>query len=140
MSSSSASAILLYDGACGLCAASVRFVLRHERSHHLRFAPLAGATGSALRARHPELAGLDSMIWYEPAHDRVRVRSDAALAVARYLGGPWAVAGGAGRLVPGAIRDLIYDLVARHRHRLAGPVCVLPEAGQRDRFLDLDRP
>ncbi|NOT44912.1 MAG: DUF393 domain-containing protein, partial [Acidobacteria bacterium] len=29
--------LLLYDGACGLCAASVQFILRHERGHDLAF-------------------------------------------------------------------------------------------------------
>jgi len=139
MSSSSGSAILLYDGACGLCAGSVQFVLGRERSHDLRFAPLAGATGMTLKAVHPELAGVDSMIWYEPATGRVRIRSDAALAAARYLGGGWTVLATVAALVPRALRDRVYDMIARHRHRLAGPVCVVPTAEQRGRFLDLDR-
>jgi predicted DCC family thiol-disulfide oxidoreductase YuxK len=85
-------ALLLFDGTCGFCARNVQFVLRHERRRRtLRFATLAGATGRAIRACHPELKGVDSVIWYEPAtngsDERLLIRSAAALRVWRYLGG-----------------------------------------------------
>src|SRR5688572_16439382 len=90
------SPVLLYDGTCGLCAGSVQFILRHERSHHLRFAPLQGAFAEQIRSRHPELSRVDSMVWVEPAGGRSReavfVRSTAALRAARYLGGIWQLA------------------------------------------------
>jgi predicted DCC family thiol-disulfide oxidoreductase YuxK len=94
-------------------------------------------------AANPELEGIDSIVWVEPDADgrtaRVLTRSQAALRVARYLGGAW-------RLwlvfvvVPRPIRDWIYDLVARHRHRLMGTAegCVIPPADARERFLDED--
>ena len=83
------------------------------------------------------------MVWVEPAvggaGERVRVRSDAALAVAGYLGGPWRFLAALGRLIPAAFRDAVYDRVAAWRHRLArtAPSCPLVDAAERDRFLDL---
>jgi predicted DCC family thiol-disulfide oxidoreductase YuxK len=133
--------VLLYDGVCGFCAGSVRLILRHERRKTLRFATLQGRLGAAVRSRHPELVGFDSMIWFEPASgtssERVLVRSDAALEVARYLGGIWTAVKPA-RLLPRRLRDLAYDLIARHRHRLSGSSesCVVPSAGDRERFLE----
>lgn len=133
--------LLLYDGTCGFCAGSVRLILRFERRRRtLRFAPLQGAAAAAVRARHPQLADLDTMVWVEPARgsgsERVLVRSDAALAIAAYLGGPWAAARVA-RIVPKAIRDATYAFVARHRHRLPGAdTCVLPGDRDRARFLN----
>lgn len=135
--------MLLYDGTCGLCARSVQFVLRHEdRVRTLRFASLQGAYGSDVRARHPELEGVDSIIWYSPAHgaraERVLVRSDAAMEVLSYLGGAWRVLGAFVRLVPRTVRDAVYDLIARHRHRLvSNDVCVVPTAEQRARFPEM---
>ena len=131
---------LLYDGACGLCAASVRFVLKHERRHELRFAPLQGTLAAAVRARHPALAQTDSMIWVEPAEGRVPertfVRSAAALRAATYLGGAWRLAA-VGWLVPRPIRDAVYDVIARHRHAMfGGEQCYLPPPDLRARFLD----
>lgn len=137
-STSSGEPLLLYDGSCGLCAASVQFVLRHERPHTLRFAALESDIGREIRRRHPELWDVDSMMWVEDGTEgeRVWVRSAAALRVARYIGGPWQAAMIA-YLVPRPLRDAVYDLIARHRHRLArGPEsCYLPPPAVRARFL-----
>lgn len=132
--------VLLYDGTCGFCQASVQFVLRHERRDTLRFAPLQGALGTALRARHPLLDGVDSVVWVDDpggAQERLLLRSDAALRVAEYLGGRWRLLAAA-RIVPRFLRDAVYRLVARHRHRIirGGEACELPAPGQRSRFLD----
>jgi predicted DCC family thiol-disulfide oxidoreductase YuxK len=134
--------VLLYDGACGFCADSVRLVLRHDRQATLRFAPLQGSFGAALRARHPEIASVDSMLWVEPAngsvaHERVFVRSAAALRVARYLGGRWRVFL-LGHLVPPFLRDALYDFIARHRHRIGGnrDACLVVPPAARARFLE----
>lgn len=132
--------LLLYDGLCGFCAASVQFVLRHERRSSLRFAPLQGQIGAEIRARHPELEGIDSMIWVEAPGtpgETVSVRSEAVLRTARYLGTPWSLVV-VGRALPAGIRDGIYDFIARHRHKLVGGAeqCFLPGAEVRSRFLD----
>lgn len=133
--------LLFFDGSCGLCAASVRFIVRHEGPRRdLRFAPLAGPRAQELRDRGV-LGAADSVVWYEPAGpgrgERVLVRSDAMLAAAAYLGGGWRVLGTLGRAVPSALRDAAYRLVARHRHRLGGAACVIPGPDERARFLDM---
>lgn len=133
--------VLLYDGTCGFCAESVQLVLRHDRRRTLRFAALQGEFGAAVRARHPGLAGVDSVIWVDPpsagGESRVLVRSDAALRVAAYLGG-WFTLAWPARLLPRFLRDGVYDTIARHRHRLlgGGPSCLVPAPEERDRFLD----
>lgn len=136
--------ILLYDGTCGFCARSVEFVLRREGARRdLRFARLEGLIAAELMSRRPELKSKDSVIWYERSGNgqpkRVLTRYAAALRVAEYIGGFWAVVAAVGRLVPRAIGNAGYDFVARHRHRIAGrDRCVIPIAEQRARFLDLE--
>lgn len=135
--------VLLYDGTCGFCAASVQWVLRRDRQGTLLFAPLQGETARPILARHPELAGVDSVVWVEgreegrEARERVRVRSSAALAVGRYLGGTWGAAARLAILVPRPVRDWLYDQVARHRHTIipGDPSCMLPSPAERGRFL-----
>jgi predicted DCC family thiol-disulfide oxidoreductase YuxK len=136
-------ALLLYDGRCGLCTASIAFMLRHERKHTLLFATLQGGVGSEIRRRHPELEGVDSLVWVDPAaeedSEEVFVKSAAVLRAADYLGGPWRLLA-IGRLLPAGARDGIYDWIARHRHSLSAPgqQCFLPGPQQASRFLDRD--
>ena len=133
--------VLLYDGTCGLCHATVRFILRHDKNRSLRFASLTGNFGRSIVEKQPELEGVDSVVWLEPAANNraacVLVRSTAALRVARYLGGPWRLFL-VFALVPRTIRDRLYDLLARHRHLLAGPKddCFALSPETRGRFLD----
>lgn len=138
--------LLLYDGTCGFCASSVQWVLRRDRRWTLRFAALQGETARPILARHPELATVDSVVWVEgspealkarEAREVVLVRSEAAMAVGRYLGGGWAVAAQLAALIPRSIRDRGYDLIARHRHKLTrnGPECLVPTPEERARFL-----
>ena len=132
-------AVLLYDGACGFCASSVQWVLRRDRRGTLRFAALQGETARPILARHPELAGVDSVVWVEDvggAGERVQVRSSAGIAVGWYLGGIWATLATIAVGIPRGVRDWVYDLIARHRHTLiSDPACLLPTPAERDRFL-----
>ena len=137
------SALLLYDGSCGFCARSVQFVLRHEsRRRTLQFAALESAIGIEVRARHPSIEGVDSVVWVESAEtdraERVFVRSAAVLRVLRYLGSVWSMLGGIAAVVPRSLADWTYDFIARHRHQLTrgAPACLVPTPDQRDRFID----
>lgn len=132
--------LLLYDGTCGFCAASVQLVLRHDRRGTLRFAPLQGVTGQEILARHPELAAVDSVLWVDDPggpNEQLSSRSTAALRTARYLGGAWHLMR-IGWIAPRPIRDAVYDLIARNRHRIPfqADVCALPAPEVRHRFLD----
>ena len=122
--------ILYFDGSCAFCARSVRFLLaRDHRRRTLRFAPRAGVAGRALEARHPGLAEVSSLLWVEQAgtQERVITHSTAALMAARYLGGVWGTLGTLGLLVPRPMRDAVYGVIARNRHRFAGrgEACVI---------------
>lgn len=136
-----AAPVLLYDGLCGFCDGVVQFVLRHDRRRVLRFAPLQGEFAAEVVGRHPELAEVDSLILVEPAagggEGVVRVHSDAALAVARAMGGAWA-AFGIFRLVPAPLRDGVYRFIARNRYRWFGrrATCRIPDPEVGARFVD----
>jgi len=127
--------IVLYDGTCGLCHRTVRWLLRHEREPVLRFAPLQGATAAALRARFPAIpTTLESVVLVDG--ERVLLRSKVFLYGARHLRRPWRWAYGL-RWLPGVVLDLGYRLVARIRHRVWGraELCDLPSPADRARFL-----
>lgn len=128
--------LLLYDGVCALCNGAVTFVLKRDRAGTVRFAALQGETASAILADHPALRGVDSMIWIE-ADGTASTRSEAALAIARHLGGGWATLAALARIVPTPLRDAVYDLIARSRYKAFGKfdACPMPPAEHRTRFL-----
>jgi predicted DCC family thiol-disulfide oxidoreductase YuxK len=129
--------IVLYDGVCGLCTRSVRFIIRRDRAAAFRFASLQSGTGRELCRRHGlDEDALDTMVLIDSG--TAYTRSDAVVRVARRLDGVWKV-GALGRLVPRPIREWLYRIVARHRYRWFGQraACWLPSADLRSRFLDL---
>ena len=131
--------VLLYDGVCGFCNKSVQLILDHDRRGEMRFAALQSDYGQALIERHPELRGVDSVVFVESHADgeRIHVRSNAALKVAAYLGGFWKIFLAA-RVLPRAFRDWCYDLFARNRYRFFGKydACMLPPPEVRSRFIE----
>ena len=132
--------VLLYDGLCGFCDGTVQLILRHDRKKTLRFATLQGDYAREVIGRHPELAGVDSLVLIEQdarGIERVYLRSNGALRVARYLGGPWHLAR-ATAIVPRFLRDLAYDRFARIRYRVFGrhDSCPIPSPEHRARFID----
>jgi predicted DCC family thiol-disulfide oxidoreductase YuxK len=137
-----AAPILLYDGDCAFCARSMRFLLDHDtRRRDARFAAKTSAAGHAVLARHPGMAAVDSLVWVEStasAGEVALVRSDALLAIARYLGGGWAALGAMSRVIPRALRELGYRAIAANRRRLSfgAPACVVFSAAEQARVLD----
>ncbi|MEE6175624.1 thiol-disulfide oxidoreductase DCC family protein [Mycobacterium sp. 050134] len=131
--------ILLYDGVCGFCNLAVRTIIRFDRKGTLRFAALDTDLARAIIDRHPSIKDVESVVFVDQPGDhgeRVAVRSEAALRVVDYLGGPWRVFGAA-RIIPAPLRDGLYDRVAAIRYRLFGKydTCPIPPPEVRARFL-----
>ena len=133
--------LVLYDGVCGLCGRLLQFLLRHDHRGVFNFASLQSATGKEMVARwggNPdELTSLYALANYRTAHPRLFIRSRAALFVAGELGWPWKAAVLMG-VLPTAILDLVYNLVARSRYRVFGRYeqCLTPRPEYRSRFVE----
>ena len=126
--------VVLYDGECGLCQRSVKFLLKRDRNQ-LWYAPLQGETAAALRARHPEIpTTLESVVLVDK--DRVHLRSKAFLYGAKYLTAPWRWAYYL-RWLPAFLLDLGYRVIARIRYRVWGKFdsCQRPTEDQRAHLL-----
>jgi predicted DCC family thiol-disulfide oxidoreductase YuxK len=126
--------IVLYDGECGLCNRSVKFLLKRDGGQ-IYYAPLQGETAAALRAKHPEIpTTLESVVLVDGEH--AYLRSKAFLYGAKYLTRPWRWAY-ALRWLPSFLLDLGYRLVARVRYRIWGKyeACRLPTTDERAKLL-----
>jgi predicted DCC family thiol-disulfide oxidoreductase YuxK len=126
--------IVLYDGVCGLCNKTVRWLMKRDAGAFW-YAPLQGETAAALRARHPRIpAQLDSVVFVEDG--RVHLRSKVFLYAARWLGRPWKWAYWL-RWIPGFLLDWMYWIVAKLRYRIFGKydACTLPTQDERAKLL-----
>jgi len=131
------SALILFDGVCNFCSASVRFILARDRHAHFRFAALQSEAGKQVLQQHGfDTAGLDSIVLV--SGDVLYTKSDAIMAIARELGGFWRSVASLAQILPRSCRDRMYDFFARHRTRWFGKrsSCALPPPAFRDRFLD----
>jgi predicted DCC family thiol-disulfide oxidoreductase YuxK len=130
---------MFYDGQCGLCHRTVRFLAARDRDGRLyRFAPRDGqayvrqfdaATRQAMPGSVVVLTG----------DGRVLTRSAAVLHLLEQLGGGWRWLARLAALVPHAWRDWVYDRIAAVRRRLlATPPTACPMVPQawRGRFED----
>jgi predicted DCC family thiol-disulfide oxidoreductase YuxK len=133
--------IVLYDGVCGLCNRLVQFILKRDKRDSFRFASLQGDWSSTLLQRHNldpnDLDTVYVVLDYAQPAERLLARSDAILFLLKELGGVWQLAA-VGKILPRAVRDGIYKLVARNRYRVFGKYesCMLPEPKHRAKFLD----
>lgn len=127
--------VVLFDGVCNFCNNSINFIIARDPRGTFRFAPLQSEVAEAmLGSAGLPTSGHQSVVLFEDG--RVHTRSDAALRIARRLSGAWP-AFTVFRLVPGPIRDLVYNLIARNRYRLFGKrdACMIPTPEVRARFL-----
>ncbi|MEO5860681.1 MAG: thiol-disulfide oxidoreductase DCC family protein [Pyrinomonadaceae bacterium] len=128
-------AIVLFDGVCNFCNASVNFVIERDKAGYFKFAPLQSEIGEGLTAKHGiDAADTDSVIVVE--NDLAYTQSSGALRIAKQLDGIWSWTY-AFVVVPKPIRDLAYRIFAKHRYRLFGrqDACMMPTPEIRARFL-----
>ena len=127
-------ALVLFDGVCNVCNASVTFIIDRDPAGRFQFASLQSAVGQeVLRRLGRPAADFDSVILVE--NGRFYEKSDAALRIARHLRGwRWAWIF---RFIPKFLRNLLYNLIARNRYRWFGrrETCRVPTAEERERFL-----
>ena len=130
------SALVFYDGVCGLCDRSVQFFMEEDRGQTLRFAPLQGQTASQRNDIPSDLRSLVLVDHHGTTNEKVYFRSDAVLCALDRMGGFWRVASWL-RVVPRFARDAVYDAIAIRRYQWFGKfdACRLPSPESRARFL-----
>jgi predicted DCC family thiol-disulfide oxidoreductase YuxK len=127
--------LIVFDGECIFCSGWVNFVLRHDKPGRYRFITAQTPLGEALYRHY----GLDSRN-YETnmliENGRAFLKSEGTLRMAAGLGFPWRLLSGL-RIVPRALRDPLYELVARNRYRIGGRrnACFVPAPEHRGRFI-----
>lgn len=128
-------AVILFDGECAFCEASVRFIARHDPANYFRFGASQSPKGAALLATYGLTREMTkSIVLIE--NDQVYLRSTATLKIAGRLTAPWRLAS-VFLYVPRPLRDAGYAFVAAIRRRVAGRsnACEVPPAEIRERMI-----
>ena len=129
------SKLILFDGVCNFCDASINFVIDRDPSGKFKYASLQSDAGQEVLNKFGlPTSDFDSFVYVE--EEKYYTKSSAALKVAQQLGGGWG-AMGIFFIVPKFIRDSVYSLIARNRYKWFGKKdeCMLPSPEVRARFL-----
>ena len=129
--------IVLFDGVCNFCSASVQFMIARDPKARLKFAALQSEAGKKLMKEHgmADFSGdPDSIVVIDEG--KVYEHSSAALRIARVLSFPWPVFY-VGIIWPKFLRDAIYRFIAKRRYKWFGrkESCLVPTPELRARFL-----
>jgi predicted DCC family thiol-disulfide oxidoreductase YuxK len=127
--------IVLFDGVCNFCNASINFIIDRDSGNNFRFAALQSETGRKLLEQHGYNNNiLDSVVLIK--NNRVYKKSAAALEIVRELNGLWPVLY-IFKLLPSFILDILYNVIARNRYKLFGKadVCRIPTPQLKQKFI-----
>lgn len=129
--------IILFDGVCNLCNASVQYIIKHDKNDVFRFVSLQSELGKKI-INHIGIAEMhiDSIILYEPGI-AYYYKSSAALQIAKNLSGI-ATYATIFKIIPTGIRNILYDYIAKNRYKWYGKQesCMIPTPELKSKFLE----
>jgi predicted DCC family thiol-disulfide oxidoreductase YuxK len=128
--------IILFDGICNLCDATVQFIIKHDKHDIFRFVALQSDLGKEI-INHIGLdtSKTDSIILYEPGY-AYYYKAKAALKIANELGGLYSFLS-MFSILPDWLTNRVYDFVASNRYRWYGKKeeCMIPTPEMKTKFL-----
>ena len=128
--------IIIFDGVCNLCNASVQFIIKRDTKGIFKFLPLqSDKTHKILQQFNIDFKNIDTVILIKD--NNIFGRSDAALEIVDSFDYPWKAFYFL-TIIPKFVRDWVYDIIARHRYRWFGKreTCMIPTDDIKTRFLD----
>lgn len=128
--------VLLFDGVCNLCRASVLLVIEYDKKCIFKFSSQQSQAGQELFKKHDvKTTDLSSVILID--EDGVHYKSTAALRTARRMAFPWPLLYGF-IVLPEFIRDAAYSFIGKRRYKWFGKMneCWAPDDKVKARFLE----
>lgn len=128
--------IILFDGVCNLCDATVQFLIKRDKKDIFRFVAIQSGIGQEI-IKHLgiDTSNTDSIILYEPGK-AYYYKAEAALKIGKELGGIYSLLS-IFTLLPKGLSNTVYDFVARNRYKWYGKkdACMIPTAAMKAKFL-----
>lgn len=129
--------LILFDGVCNLCNASVLYVIKRDNKNVFMFAPLQSNIGKQLIQKYNlDISKTDSILLYNPEKGLFS-RSTAALKIASHLDIPISLLS-IFLILPSFIRNWVYDYIAKNRYKWYGKKdqCMIPTPELKNKFLE----
>ena len=125
--------VIFFDGVCGLCNGFVDFVIKVDKNQIFKFSPLQSEFAKA-HLQESDIKELKSVVLIK--NGKTYRKSEAVFEVFKSLGGAWSALSWL-RILPPALRNQGYDLVAKYRYKIFGKkeTCRLPSPDERQRFI-----
>ncbi len=127
--------IVFFDGECGFCDTTIRWIMAIDKRKTIRYAPLQGETAARLLPEELRLEeNLKTIVYINPQNSRY-LKSNAVIEILCQIGGLWKIVK-VGKILPTGLRDWFYDRIAeRRRSLISKAACPLPTPDQRARLL-----
>lgn len=129
-------ALIVYDGVCVLCSVTMRTIAARDTAGHYRYVSGQSTLGQALY-RHYQLdpTNFETVLLID--NGNAYGKFDMLRRVARRLGGAYRALL-VFAILPTAVQDWCYDLIAKNRYRLFGrmDVCMVPDPSWRSRVIE----
>ncbi len=128
--------LILFDGVCNLCDASVQYIIKHDKNDVFRYTALQSEIGQEIIKKfNIDTTKTDSILLYSEENG-ISYKSTAALKIASKLGFPRNLMA-AFLIVPTFIRNWVYDYIAKNRYKWYGKKneCMIPTPELKSKFL-----
>jgi predicted DCC family thiol-disulfide oxidoreductase YuxK len=116
--------IILFDGNCMLCNHFVQFALKRDKQRHV-FVSSHSSKGKELCLHYNLPPSNEINTVYLIKNNNVFSKSKAVLKIMSVCGPLFKITSILLHLIPGFIRDYLYGIVSRNRHKLNQSKCVL---------------
>ena len=128
--------IIFYDGHCNLCNGFVNAIIKLDKKSIFLFAPLNGNHAkNLLKKNNIKNTTIDSVVLFN--NNSISYKSKAVIEILISLGGIYRVLVMT-KIIPRAILDWLYDIVAKNRYSWFGKQdrCMVPDKKIISKFLD----
>ena len=127
--------VIMFDGICNLCNASVQFILKRDHKKQFLFTSLQSDAAKLLLLQYKvKKNSMDSILLIEGG--KLYHKSDAVIKICKHLNWPWRIFLIA-QYLPESIRNKAYDLIAKRRYQWFGKKdsCTMTIHKYKNRFI-----
>jgi len=129
--------LVLFDGVCNLCNASVLKIIKKDTHSIFLFASLQSEIGKEITNHFKiDAQKIDSIILVE-SNTNYYIKSTAALKIGKHFSGFWQLFH-IFWVLPTSFRDFCYNYIAENRYKWFGKkeICMIPTPEIKSKFID----